>query len=96
MRIFWATLIFTLSLSAQAEYRVYQYIVKNKIVPKDSTNTGNIVLSSLNPDAYLAYNGGSSLINVDLVRTWICPGSTNGFKNFCPSPYNKLPKGILE
>lgn len=79
--------------SAFAEYRVYQYIVQNNIQFEENINS-NIVTSTLNPRAYLAYNGGSNLISVDLLRTWICPGNTSQ-QDLCPSPYGKVPEGVL-
>jgi hypothetical protein len=73
-------------LNTYGEYRAYQYIVKDKITQSDA----KIITSSLNPTAYLAYNGSSSVIEVDLLRTWICPGHTGFKKDICPSPYKKL------
>lgn len=90
--------IFTLLLlsnSASAEYRVYQYVVKNKVTIKDAPNA-HIVVSTLNPVTYLAYHGGSNLINVDLLRTWICPGNTGQRKETCSSPYGRLPAEVLQ
>ncbi|MEX0798933.1 MAG: hypothetical protein WD025_05795, partial [Bacteriovoracaceae bacterium] len=79
---------------ARAEYRVYQYIVVNKVPIQDQPKT-SLVVSSLDPVSYISYHGGNSLINVDLLRTWICPGHT-GKKRFCQSPYARLPKEILQ
>lgn len=84
------SILILFSFSAQAEYRVYQYIVKNKVSSSPETVDANIKVSTLNPRAYLAYNGGGDLINVELLRTWMCPGRTAGFKDLCPSPYKKL------
>jgi hypothetical protein len=72
---------------AQAEYRVFQYIVKNKITSAKDQPNSNMVISTLNPVSYLAYHGGASLINVDLMRTWICPGHTGNSVKVCQSPY---------
>lgn len=83
------TLFILLSFSAIAEYRVYQYFVrsKNNFI---QDNPSYIVTSSLNPVAYVAYHGGASNIEVDLVRTWMCPGNTGHRKEYCQSPYKKL------
>lgn len=72
-----------------AEYRVYQYYTRSKNVFIQD-NPSYIVTSSLNPVAYVAYNGGSSNIEVDLIRTWMCPGNTGFNKDYCPSPYSQL------
>lgn len=55
-----------------------------------------MVTSTLDPVSYTAYNGGNSMLSVDLLRTWICPGYTGGSKATCDSPYGKLPAGVLE
>lgn len=71
-----------------AEYRVYQYSVSNKIT-FFGERLNQIVSSTLNPRAYVAYHGGAGMISVDLLRTWICPGNTRK-KKICPSPYGQL------
>lgn len=76
-----------------AEYRAYQYLVVDKISKDKSSNS--IIVSSLDPVTYISYNGGSNLVNVDLLRTWICPGHT-GKKEVCPSPYSELPEEFLQ
>lgn len=81
------------SLPVFAEYRVYQYIVKNNIDHIDSPKS-HLVTSSLDPMSYKAYNGGSLLVSVDLLRTWICPGNTGQRKETCESPYKKLTKKL--
>ncbi len=78
-----------------AEYRVYQYLIKNKVTIQDAPNS-HLTISSLNPITYMAYHGGSNLVSVDLLRTWICPGYTGSQKNYCSSPYGKVPAGVLE
>ena len=88
MNTLFGTLLTLLSFSVNAEYRVYQYIVKNK-VPTGPENQASYTVSTLNPRAYLAYHGGDPLITIDLLRTWICPGYT-GKKETCKSPYKKL------
>ena len=77
--------------SSWAEYRVYQYIIKNKVQTSKINDELNIITSTLNPVAFKAYNGGSALVELDLLRTWICPGDTS-FKNICESPYQKIEK----
>jgi hypothetical protein len=81
--------------TAMAEYRVYQYVVKNKINIKDAPNS-HVIISTLNPRSYISYNGGSNLINVDLLRTWMCPGFTGLRKKTCDSPYGRLPAEIIK
>ncbi len=80
-------LLILLISSAQAEYRVYQYLIQNKDTYQEKEITYEI-LSTLNPVAYKTYHGGD-VIKLDLLRTWVCPGHT-GRKEFCPSPYAKL------
>jgi len=79
-----------------SEYRVFQYSIKNKITSAIDQPNSNIVLSTLNPVSYLAYNGGGSLMTVDLLRTWICPGHTGNKKDICPSPYDKIVERLIE
>lgn len=83
-------LLFFISLisSAFAEYRVYQYIIKNKI---NSQRVGKplITNSTLDPVSFIAYNGGSKSVEIDLLRTWMCPGNTKK-KELCKSPYREL------
>ena len=69
-------------------------MVKNKVQMKDSPN-GHLVTSTLDPVSYIAYNGGQSLLAVDLLRTWICPGYTGEALQTCDSPYGKVPAGVL-
>lgn len=82
------------SFSSMAEYRAYQYVITQKIQMQDQP-ASSIVITTLDPTSYSAYNGGRSLISVDLLRTWICPGNT-GKKSICPSPYAQLPAEILQ
>lgn len=79
------------SLNVFAEYRVYQYIVKNKVPIVDSPKS-HLVTSTLDPVSYLSYHGGSTLLTVDLLRTWMCPGHT-AKKDVCDGPYKKLALG---
>lgn len=85
-------LFLVLTYSVQAEYRAYQYIVKSKINKNPQTNTNlrpNIVVSSLNPTAYISYHGGKNQITVELISSWICPGNTARSYDYCLSPYAK-------
>ena len=90
------TTLLIFSSSVFAEYRVYQYIVKNKIVTAPDQNNSHFVTTTLNPVTYLAYNGGSNLYQIDLLRTWICPGFTGAKKEICKSPYEELTAGVLQ
>lgn len=65
-----------LSLPAFGEYRVYQYYVRSKI---QNINPGNaeLVTSTLNPTSYVSYHGGKDSIEVNLLRSWMCPGNTS-------------------
>ena len=58
------------------EYRVFQYYVRPKI--KNITIVGSeIVTSTLDPIAYLAYHGGSESVEISLLRSWQCLGNTS-------------------
>lgn len=78
---------------ARAEYRVYEYILKNKIPTNDEA--GKIIRSTLNPRGFVAYHGGNNLIKIDLVRTWMCAGATNQRK-LCLSPYEELTMDMIK
>ena len=88
-------IIFFASTNSLAEYRVYQYTIKN--MNKDNNQSSNIkyIKSTLNPVAYKAYHGGGNSLQIDLLRTWICPGYTGNKKDLCESPYKKLSKEAL-
>lgn len=88
--------IFLFSPTIYAEYRAYQYIVKNKIISSQDQPNSHMVISTLNPVSYIAYHGGRSLINVDLLRTWMCPGFTGNSREICKSPYKELVNEGLE
>lgn len=75
--------------SARAEYRAYQYLVKTKDPYATATRAdARYIVSTLNPQIYQRYHGGS-LITVDLLRTWICPGYTGRGTKPCDHPYDK-------
>lgn len=87
------TLLFISILSAShlafAEYRAYQYIVKSNDPYAVATNAkAQYIVSTLNPQMYKSYHGGS-FITVDLLRTWICPGYTGKGQKICDHPYDK-------
>ena len=83
-----AGLLFFCIKWVSAEYRAYQYVVQDKIQDPNIVERG-LIVSTLDPVSYLAYNGGADMINVELIRTWKCPGDTS-LKNICSSPYKKL------
>ena len=59
-----------------AEYRVYQYTVKARN-PFSMDQKSHVVTSTLDPQSYLAYHGGSESHKIDLVRSWMCRGDTS-------------------
>lgn len=74
---------------AQAEYRAYQYIVKTNDPYAVATKArAQYIVSTLNPQMYKSYHGGS-FVTVDLLRTWICPGYTGRGQKICDHPYDK-------
>jgi hypothetical protein len=95
MKTIFALIFITMS-SSIAEYRVYQYLMKNKIKSSSDQQNAHIRISTLDPVSFIAYNGGNSLIDVDMLRTWMCPGYTGHGKEICKSPYGKVPKGLLQ
>jgi hypothetical protein len=83
------TSILSASNLAFAEYRAYQYLVKSNDPYAVATNAkGQYIVSTLNPQMYKSYHGGS-FITVDLLRTWICPGYTGKGQKICDHPYDK-------
>jgi len=81
-----ASLLLLISALARAEYRVYQYLVKSRNSGLSVNNApARPVLSTLNPVAYRAYHGGSS-IDLTLMRTWMCVGYTGKGKEPCLPP----------
>ena len=73
--------------SLLAEYRAYQYFVTSKYIFPQKTES-YLVTSTLTPDAYISYHGGSEVIALDLVQTWVCLGHT-GQKPICDNPAQK-------
>ncbi len=81
--------ILVASASAIAEYRAYQYIVKSNDPYAVATKAkAQYIVSTLNPQNYKSYHGGS-FVTVDLLRTWICPGYTGRGQKICDHPYDK-------
>jgi hypothetical protein len=77
------------SLAANAEYRAYQYLVKNNDPYAVATKaSAQYIVSTLNPSVFKSYHGGSYL-TVELLRTWMCPGYTGKGQKVCDHPYDK-------
>ena len=86
----WMGFALLLTTQAFAEYRLYQYYISSST--KDTTS---LITSALDPLSYTAFHGGR-LLQLDILRTWICPGYT-GKRPPCPSPYKRaLEKGARE
>ncbi len=79
-------LSFLYCASTYAEYRVYQYVLKNEN-PNDNRSMPEIITSTFPPHSFQAYGGGRS-IQAELLGTWTCLGNTAG-KSFCLSPLAK-------
>jgi hypothetical protein len=61
---------------AFGEYRVYQYYVRTKV--QNLVNvSAELVTSTMNPIAYVAYHGGRDSLEVNLLRSWQCMGDTS-------------------
>lgn len=94
-RQFVAALILTFSFSAAAEYRAYQYLVKsNDAFAVATKSNAQYIVSTLNPQMYQSYHGGSR-VSVDLLRTWMCPGYTGKRLPVCSHPYDKSTEAKL-
>jgi hypothetical protein len=76
-----------------AEYRVYQYMIKQSPLQNRDPQS-YLVTTVLNPVSYQAYHGQA--VAIDLLRTWICPGHTGlqstGHQPLCTGPYSAAPK----
>lgn len=82
-----ALLLFFLSLTSQAAYRVFQL----KIISYDEKNRPkkqNKVLTTLDPYQYENYHGGFGRMKVEMIDTWFCPGDTHA-KTYCKKPIEK-------
>ncbi len=78
-----------------AEYRVYQYYIRSKIqniTPLQS----ELVTSTLNPIAYIAYHGGRDAVEVNLLRSWQCMGNTSKSPVCTISDGNELAQSPLK
>ncbi len=64
--------------SSLAEYRIYQYWIKSPDREK-----GELITSSLDPRAYIAYYGKGPGTTISLMRSWICYGDTSGHQSPC-------------
>ncbi len=86
------TLSLLAPIGASAEYRVYQYAVRNKTVGLGELGSGKadavtyIVTSTLDPISYQAYHGGESTFGLDLMKSWMCPGHTGALDSYCSGP----------
>lgn len=76
-----------LGVSAQAEYRVYQYMVSSRLTSESPASV--IITSTLDPNSYVMYHGGNRSIRVNLMNTWLCKGHT-GNKPTCAAPMAQL------
>ena len=69
---------------------MYQYLVKPRNASVMVTQVqAKPIRSTLNPVAFLSYNGGKSSVDITLMRTWMCPGST-ARKDYCIHPSERL------
>ncbi len=90
---------FFFSFSIFAEYRAYQYLVEPKNIGQFSGDAF-IDISSLDPQSYYAYHGGSNSIKITMLRTWMCEGSTanqmNSENPICDGAYDQFFPKYLE
>lgn len=79
IKFFFLTLLFSGQITPTlAEYRIYQYWVKSPDREK-----GELITSSLDPRAYIAYYGKGPGTTISLMRSWICYGDTSGHQSPC-------------
>lgn len=88
-------IVLSSSSLAFAEYRVYQYYVRSKI-QNITPQTTDLVTSTLNPLAYIAYHGGSESIEVNLLRSWQCMGNTSNLPVCSISEGKELTESITK
>ena len=89
-KVLLSILLFITAQNGFGEYRVYQYYVINK---NNADSQGYIRASTLDPVSFLAYHGGNTLIDIDLLRTWMCKGHT-AYKTYCDSPLKSVQQGM--
>jgi hypothetical protein len=75
--------------TAHAEYRVYEYLVTNKNITNGGPRS-SVKLSSYPITTFYSVNGGRKSIDVSLLRTWVCPGDTSQFQQYCKSPLQRI------
>ena len=81
---YWLLACLFFSKALLAEYRVYQYYVKSKnLTMQIGSGDAQLLLTTLDPSAMIAYHGGPSAVDVTLQRTWMCPGYTGNKKTYC-------------
>ena len=90
---FWSIiLLWALSGSVQAEYRLYQYLIRplQPGNPQPSSRPYRVI-SSLDPVSYQSYHGGGDGQEIHLLQSWMCMGHTSD-KRPCPSPLDLMPR----
>ncbi len=88
-KLFLFLIISCASVEAKAEYRAYQYLVKNNDPYALATKaSAQMIVSTLNPSVFQSYHGGN-YIKLELLRTWMCPGYTGKGQRVCDHPYDK-------
>jgi hypothetical protein len=78
-----------LSFYANAEFRAYQYLVKDLgLENSDSV----IQVSSMNPRTFKSFHGHKDL-SMTLLSTWMCLGNTAS-KKTCPAPGSAIDEDL--
>ena len=80
---------FLILKTAQAEYRVYRLGVKY-----DQTQPEQEVLTTLDDIQYMTYYKVTPTQTTYIKKHWMCPGRTDGFKNYCTEPVTPSPAKI--
>ena len=73
--------LFFISLPSFAEYRAYQYIVKDPMQPDIEPS---IITTANQPNLYKSLHGNN--LDITLVNTWMCHGYTSR-KKICDYPF---------
>lgn len=82
-----AFFLLTLSVTAQAEYRVFLLQITKKSTDPSVPPASRLVESTLDHLQYHYFYQVDADEEVTYIATWRCRGRTDDFKSFCPNPH---------
>ena len=91
MRVLFIILLTMVSISAQAEYRMFVLKITNNKTQKSQTR-----YSTMDPLQYKTIYPLSADESIEYVDTWRCKGNTSGFKVHCAKPPEKIAENQSE